>query len=120
MTNAECRLLTPRNLTLSRTAEFENSSSIGLSLDRCKSAFFPLFDIYPLDQEPQAKQDFPKARNLADCRIDMGKKKEYCTIYQMAEASNHNYDTEYPGKESRLENQIAKGEEPKAPKHGTP
>jgi hypothetical protein len=58
-----------------------------------------------------------KPRNLADSHTAVGKEKEYCRIYQEAGTSNNNNDAENPGKKPRLENQITKGEQPKAPKH---
>ena len=53
-------------------------------LGRFKSTFFPFFDINAYNQKPKHKNNFPNKRNQTNCYIEVGKKKEYNRIYQIA------------------------------------
>jgi hypothetical protein len=81
---------------------------------RFKSAFFPLFDVYAFDQKLQEEKDFCQTRKQANTQVAAGEKKSRKNVYEIAKTGNDQQDPQDSGKETRLENQIPQGKQPKA------
>src|SRR5215218_9260011 len=73
--------------------------------------YFPLFDVYALDQKPQGKRQFAdnpnRKYNRGHCRKGPTARVENSkTIHQIAKTRSHQQDAQNPWKVARVEDQV--------------
>ena len=93
------------------------SFRLGSCSGRLPSTYFPLFDVYALDQKPEDKYDLSNKRKVAYGHGNVGEKEEQGEIYQVAHARDDQQDAYDFGQEAGSDDQVTHRKQPKPPEY---